>query len=276
VRNFKYKISEAILKSIQFSSLISENELTQSIFQEEFIEVLNYPIIPPKTRNFLKKVPEHITKIFFVPNNINLFIETLLPNMTIYIQSKLPQKAYLNPDIVQEVLSKFVIYMLDSTKEGIPRYKTYDPVNYPDQPYFKWFLMNLSFFIKGWDNKHHIEKITYNFSACVSPDQQDTEGYQSFVERYGGEVLETDTQIQSKIVVEKLVTSVKKLSERYQGSLCFEAHAHEFLLAKLQGTSNAEFAKQLSISPSAVSQWLTKLRALITDFFQEEAALSNS
>jgi ribosomal protein L31 len=248
------------MRTIQFEDVVSPEEFSvlakESVGDSEWFWISSKP-----KKEYAIMIPEEF-KGFEVPESINAFIEGILENMRVYVLSKTR-----NPAPVQEIIHNFVEYMLDVDREGKQRYLRYDNKAYPDQPYYKWFLVNLYYFYLTYRTK----KIKYDMQARI------TEGdVNSVIENRSARQVHIDlvsgshkayVEPEEQSVVSDLKDQVKKFSEKYSGFRCFEAHAHDLLMSRLNGERNNDFAKRLGISASAASQWANKLKKLVQAYF---------
>ena len=92
------------------------------------------------------EIPEDL-KIYDLPKDINEFITQFYKCLEDYIKLRLADK-----QLTTEVLTEFVLYMLESGKNGVSRWKGYDKVKYPNHAYHMWFLKYCHYFILKYFN----------------------------------------------------------------------------------------------------------------------------
>lgn len=255
------------MDTISISEIVGEQEVIKSSFEshEELTEGRKESLqFSAPTR---KAIPEHL-KFFHEPENINQFITDLHDNMYQYVFSRVRDASF-----TQEIINNFVVYMLSEapSRNNVPRFTLYDPVRYKNQPYYKWFIFQLKFFY--YDYRKQAYKLSLQISLSES-------GYEETVETSANNAMNIDmlsredasNDVMSLHYVEELDNYLMSLSDTHKDTFCFEAHAYEIFNAKIRGETNKEIASRYSISNSAVSQWLTKLKSVITDFSEGELA----
>ena len=241
------------MREIDLSTLVSP-AVAESLFGKKPPE----PVKPA----YRVPVPEHL-KFSHIPENIGEFIEGLLPNLRTYLKAK--GTDYHNLD---DTINTFVVYMLSEapSRNNVPRFTLYDTTK-SKLPYYKWFIRNLHFFVL--QNKK-VETI----KAMRDLSLVDTSTYEEdmapgSIHMYSVTPLENPNDPISEIFVGQLSTFLENYSKEHSATFCFESYAHYLFKAKLEGLSNNDIADALNISCSAVSQWLSKLKILVSNFFEE-------
>lgn len=214
---------------------------------------------------YQKPVPQHL-QIFHQPEDINEYITQIYPNMRIWISFKIEEKYN-----VDEVINNYIVYILGNDKKGVIRWKKYDPIRFPNQPYHKWFLRQLYFFMLNYRTAQYRN----SFNTSLSENS-----YEESVENHGVHTINIDmlskedkSQDQSlEVVVKEFEERLFKFSKVYpeESFLCFEAYAYRLYQYKQEGVSNKEIAASFGISPSAVSQWMKKLKGMVRGFLDGE------
>lgn len=226
------------------------------------------------TKTYAVPVPESL-KGFVTPKDINQFITGLLPNLTVFAKARLGSRILSSrPDAPSELVNNFVLYMLSETTEGEVRYTRYDPVNFPGQPYYKWFLMNFSYFCMEYTGRYI--KDSSRFVSIVPSYEEYTEKTANTMSMDElASAMEGDEERHHSIdyiYAEQVLTRVHAYSESARsrfspGKKCFETHADRLLEARIMGYTNPEIAQQFGISTQGVNQWVAKLRELLGNMF---------
>lgn len=254
---------------ILLSTIVGDRDLADSFEVAPVKATPEYSTATPaKTR---VAVPEHC-KGFELPSNINQFITDMYPNMRAYVFSRLRDE-----DDTAEVINNFVLYMLSPapTRDNVAHWKLYDPQKWSKQPYYKYFLIQLRFFQQN--RQREIYKQSKNFTLSETD-------YESTAENQSNRALNLDTMevnldaisyepaetAYEMVFLGQIDKYLSKMSEQHQDSFCFEAKAQWLFHARLNELPNADIAYQLNISPSAVSQWMTKLKKILNVFVEGE------
>ena len=225
-------------------------------------------------KTYAVPVPEHL-KGHETPKNINSFITGLHPNMIVYANARLGSRILISrPDAPKELVNNFVLYMLSNTQDGVVRYTRYDPVRFPDQPYYKWFLMNFQYFCLEYTDRYM--KDATRFVSIVPTYEEYTEKTANTVsmDEVAAALDNGEERHQSidYIYAEQVLSRVHAYSEAARsrfspGKKCFETYADRLLEARIMGYSNPEIAGKFNISTQGVNQWVAKLRELMSNMF---------
>jgi hypothetical protein len=224
------------------------------------------PFVPdrPSNKVYSLPVPERL-KGHSVPADIGAFINDLRPHMKMCLSHM-----HVPADQVDEYISDYVAYQLDTDKTGVKRYTTYDPVKHPNIPYYKWFLSILKY-----RKKYYHSKLAPN-NKFVDISSMETEGRSIGLDRnfsLGGGYLDGmfayfpdhDNRLSLLQVVEEVRQF--SLSHWNWDRRSFRRNAWQFLAYRYQGYKNVEIAEFCKVSPSAVTQWGTMLVDLVKGMF---------
>jgi hypothetical protein len=229
---------------------------------------INYSTATPKFTRL--PVPEHL-KFYHLPTDIVQFITDLLPNMQAHVRSKFHKDTPNLDDVVEDAINSFVEYFLAPapSREGKPRWSLYDPVQWPDQPYYKYFLKQLDYY------RMSVQKYLYRDMKSVTLSEI---GYDMTVDNPANQaispnVLCTDelylTQV-DMIFLADLEEFLRFYSSKYdQYAFCFEKYAFQLFQLRMAESSTLDISNTLNISVSAVGLWQDKLRKLVARFMEE-------
>ena len=234
-------------RHLKLSDLVNE-KLTPSI-------VSNLKVVD--SRHFKLKVPDELTKLYTVPEDINDFIDKIHPNMDLLVRAK----GIVDQD-VSEVINNFIVYLLDKDGNGSVRYNRYDPIKYPDQPFFKWYLCQLKFFVLSKRTE-----IAKGFKLCSIVVKKPWENSPGIVE----ETLTKGSRYSDPtygIILKEWEDFLFEFSNSHIGK-SFESRADTLFQYKKKGMLAKDIAKEMDISESAVSQWSSKLTKLYDEFTNE-------
>lgn len=222
-------------------------------------------------RRYAREVPASL-KFFTLPENINPFIKDIYPNMKIMVTSAIGRVASAGD--IDEVINTFVLYMLsESPKHGVLRFTLYDPVRWPDQPYYKWFLSNLQFFCMDYhSNKARYER-TFSAIQETTGEYEEANRGMTSLDELSYDHQTTSTSIDYVYAME-IMKSVEEFSakalNRAPNKVCFENYAARLFGMKLEGYTNQEIADAFAISTQGVMAWMTKLRTLLSGILDTE------
>ena len=198
-----------------------------------------------------------------VPADINAFVKDILPNIY-HAMKRTPH------DEKEFVVGRFIIRMFQVTKSGKKRYEAYNPEKYSTIPYYKWFLSQLFYF----------ELYHYNAKAK----EKSTHASLSFINSKG---IVEDMQIvrvedpfdvaYTRQLPDYLKQYCKSHSrEETSQQRYFENYAYDLYQARLNGLQNQEFAAKVGVSGVTVSQWMSKLRILVENYFRGSYQVINT
>jgi len=129
-----------------------------------------------KDTNISIKVPVHC-RGFEVPQNINKFLEDIMPNMSFLVKRQLwKHPAKHREQYSLDIIGSFCIYFLSNSEtHKIPVYKNYDPAKYSKIPFYRYLLNTLSYFVRNFNTKLYIEMSNSNkiYSLDTSPSHWD-------------------------------------------------------------------------------------------------------
>lgn len=218
---------------------------------------------PTRTR---VAVPEEC-KGFSTPENIRAFIELMHPNMAAYVGAHIPKniEGDSRGNAVNDIIDNFVGYILGEATEkngGGERWLRYDPVGFAKMPYYKWFLRQLDFFRKDYQRKAYKDQQTFSLSET---------DYDFTADNPANKAINIDTldvaQEVSDPVSDISLIQIQQYLQAYSGAALdgksFEAHAFRLFEAKMDDVPTKDIAANFGISPSAVGQWMTRLRTLL-------------
>jgi len=241
-------------KDVYIGDIIEDPEVVEALSKEKVEE-------KRQKDKYQKPVPMEL-QIYHLPEDINDYITKIYPNMRTWISFKIQERHNID-----EVINNYIIYILGFDKKNQLRWTKYDPIRFPNQPYHKWFLRQLYFYVLHYRNQQHRD--SYNTSLSEN-------SFEDSVENYGSHTMNIDllsrgdkSQDQSEeVTVAEFEQQLQDFSSKYpvDAFLCFEAYAYRLYQAKQDGVSNKALAERWGISPSAVSQWMNKLKGLTTSF----------
>jgi len=246
-------------KEIFLSELIDDNDVLKALVDDDAEK--NHP---KKQRIYQVPIPEDL-KFHHTPESINTFIERLYPNMKFYILCRTR-----DPQNVDNIINNFVLYMLDNNKKGQPRYTMYDPIRYPGQPYYRWFISNLRYFWLSYRQ----QLIKDQFKVTLSEtDYESTAGSPANNAAHIDIVSMDNLQEppDSIFFISELIEWLRNFSSKHSDFHCFEAHAFDLFKSRIEGEENNKFAERMKISPSAASQWNLKLKKLVTKYLEGDS-----
>lgn len=249
---------------IFLSQIVGDHDVANSL---EAVERTSDP------ENYTQKTPAKTRvaiaescKGYTLPANINKFITDIYPNMKAFIFAKTRDE-----DETAEIINNFVLYMLSPapTRDNLPHWKLYDPIKYSKQPYYKYFLVNLRFFQQNRQREMYKQAQMYTLSETDFDSTADNPANNAINLDTLATHMTSDSSYELVFMgqIEKYLTN---MSEHHAESMCFEAKAEWLYRARSNGLANSEIADHLQISPSAVSQWMTKLKGIVTTFLEGE------
>jgi hypothetical protein len=218
----------------------------------------------PSGKVYRLPVPDRL-KGHSVPEDIGSFINDLYPHMRLSLLRK-----FVPADEVDDYISDYVAYQLDTDKNGVKRYTTYDPVKYPNMPYYKWFLSVLKY-----RKMYYAGKLTPN-NKFVDIFSMETEGRSVGLARefsLGGEFLDGLfahlPDYAGRISIAEVAEAVRLYSRSHANweRHSFRRNAWRFLVCKYMGYKNVEIAGIFNVSVSAVTQWGNMLAGLVARKF---------
>lgn len=153
------------------------------------------------------------------------------------------------------------------TRDNLPHWKLYDPVKYSKQPYYKYFLINLRFFQQNRQREMYKQAQMYTLSETDFDSTADAPANNAINLDTLSTHMVSDSSYEM-VFMGQIENYLTKLSEHHAESMCFEAKAQWLYHARSNGLPNSEIASHLNISPSAVSQWMTKLKTILSTFIE--------
>ena len=220
---------------------------------------------PPTPKRVKHPVPPEL-EFFHAPLDIADFIKQVYPHLLILANIKHYALRALEPD---EFINRFVAYILEDSRIGIPRWQYYDPVRFPNQPYYRWFFSHFELFCRGEIRK------TAKWAARHVSTTDETQTELLLEQAYHDLMAEEQTpaQIQQPLVDDIYWAEVTEGFEaflakyrRYEEAKAREAphptfsqHASELFGLMLDNRTNKDVAAHFGISPSAAMQWKSKL-----------------
>lgn len=180
--------------------------------------------------------------IYKIPTDFNSFINTIYSDLETHIKRKL---FFYNTE-AQSILSGFIIYMLETNKTGIIRYKNYDGIKYPNIAYNKWFFSQLNFFIL----KNH-RNCVFDFDG----------GFDLKLDEYPCYSISNFGMPDSNLLLKEIEEFLENYSKSRPDS--FSSRAYSLYLYKMRGYKHKEVASFLDVSVSTITVWLERLQGLI-------------
>lgn len=231
-------------------------------------------------RKYAVPIPDHL-KGYEVPKDISAFINDIYPNIKAYAGSKLHTIRSGKRTVVEydDVINSFVAYMLEvAKKDGRIRYTRYDPITYPDQPFYKWFLIQFEFYCRDCECKENKFMSTHSYFSQEKEDYSEASANELTIEQVLQRTVSHDVTMNASIdyvYAQEVLQAIQKFSEDsiQNGARVksFETHAARLMSMKLEGYSVAEIAEDFNISSNGVNQWLSKLRGLVSAYIGEDA-----
>lgn len=204
-------------------------------------------------------VPENL-QYSHIPDNINDFITRIYPNMRQLVLARMKSREI----DVDEIINYFVAYMLGNNRWGTPRYKMYDVLKYPNNPFYKWFIKNLHFFCFYNRKLHSINEFTSSLIETSDDSVPSQEFHTVSLDHIDREGMYESPE--SVLFTKELPAYLQEFSKQAEYLDSFQANAYRLFVSRVQGESNNDFANSLGISASAASQWFEKLKILINAY----------
>lgn len=212
-------------------------------------------------RKFSREVPEHL-KGHSIPESINDFLTGLKPNLSTFIEAHI-RKTGSDAD---EVLSNFVVYFLSNCGDGYPRYLRYDPVKYPDQPYYRYTISLLRYFCLNYQT----EQAKLSRLMGISDGEEEIQPGQISADTLFYEVDVSDTEMQEELYLKEIGEFLSHYSQQFHPKLSFETYAPQVYAMKLAGYENKEIGENIGVSSSTIVQWVVRLQNLLKAFLAKE------
>lgn len=255
--------------------------LAQETSKDEIslVGLVSTPPKAPEGRTYAIPIPEHL-KGFEVPKDISKFINDLYPNIRAYASSKLHTIRSGKRTVVEydDVINSFVMYMLEVTKKDDKvRYTRYDPIAWPDQPFYKWFLIQFEFFCRDAESKAGKFMATHSYLTQENNEYDEASANEVTMEQAvmhsRGVDCSSDNSL-DYVYAQEVLHALRKYSEdsikNGARDKSFETHAARLMSMKLEGYSVSEIAEDFQISSNGVNQWLSKLRTWMSEYTGEE------
>ena len=207
------------------------------------------------------KVPEHL--IFNrLPDNIQSFLQDLLPNMQIFALSRLKRH-----DLVEICVADFMLYLLDNDSEGLPRWKRYNPTQHSDNPYFKWVITNLSFFCTTIFNRETREenRRTTMYTLVEQSDDFETQRGTISLDREGfADPEDLSTSLTLKFIAEELIRLASTPAALKDPAKSFEANAFPLFVTLMDEVKLKDMATEFGVSTDRIKMWRRRLTAFVS------------
>ena len=226
----------------------------------------------PSSKHVVFEVPDGL-KGYRVPDDIGCFISGLLPNMEFAVSVKVPDSDPF------EVINDFCVYMLGRSRAsdgGRLRWSRYDNESYPGVPYYRWWLVQLDFFVRNALNPARAGGVDRN-SVSIN----------DVIDSGSGKGCDLSSMVSMDVVsgvfddgrssVDDVVDAEVSVSgfDCYLmrrgcevGASRFHRSARRLMWGMAFGYSNAELAKGLGVSQAGVGQWKKRLRDEAEVFFR--------
>ena len=176
-----------------------------------------------------------------------------------------------NKKVAKSIVADFICYMLDNSRQGIPRYTLYDPKKYPNTPYYKWLISQVRFFYMDYCEA---EQKYSSKNVSLVENLPDDEGFVpntlSMNSLIGG-VENTDPFY--KASADFTIDYIKNLADGYNDTdvkMCFESESYDLLTAKLNDISVSKFARSKGVSLNEANKWFDNLKTLIKELYNGE------
>ena len=214
-------------------------------------------------------IPENL-KFSHIPEDINQFINDMLPHMGVMVSLRVP------PAIDEmEVIHDFVVYIKGKarSKGNLDRWKIYDPSFHDSEkffnfPYYKWFLHTLEFFCRS-AIKDYQDKVAQecNISDLELDDENGEDGvfdrvsWMNQSQRTLDDIVDRDVMLGQfrKFLDQYAKVSIGMRKGRIQENRFFSCSRDLFELM-MQDRTNDEMSSRFRVSNSAILQWKQKVR----------------
>lgn len=229
---------------------------------------INYSTDTPRYTR--RPVPAHL-KFYHLPDNIEQFITDLLPNMYAQMRAKFPKNTPNLDMAIEDTINSFVEYFLAPapSRNNVPRWTLFDPVKWPNQPYYKYFLSQLDFYRRGRQKYMFRDQKSVTLSEI---------GYDMTVDNPANQAISPNVLCTDEVYLDQvdlifqadLDEFLQVYSANYeQYEMCFEKFAYRLFKLRMTEASTLEISDELGISVSAVGLWQDKLRKLVRRFMDE-------
>lgn len=94
-------------------------------------------------RTWAFSMPEELL-IKHVPEDFNEYVKQIYPYLRKYVEIK----SKLGEDDVSEIISNYIIFLMEQNNEGMPRWKRFDNTEYPHYSYSAWFVTQSKYFVQ--------------------------------------------------------------------------------------------------------------------------------
>lgn len=218
-------------------------------------------------------VEEHLAG-FKVPNNIQRYISEMYPHLV----KCLYMKRIYDPELQKELLSEFTIFLLEKSSKGAPRFKMYNPVKYPDIPYYKWFLFQLGWVLrkhtvaqaKRWANEKGTLSLSGDTKTVCDPETK-IAGIVSL------ELIpNTDIPVPDLVILNQIpsfLQEYKKTLSPVKEKSAFVQNIDVLYSSMLAGETSKQNAKKLGVTVTTVYTWRERLRNLLAGYLQLQPSM---
>lgn len=231
-------------------------------------------LIPPAGTTRRKQAGSNKKYSLPVPEELNVF-KTPHPNYIRKYLSKLypnlEMMAYLrchNRKIAKSIVADFVMYMLGETRTGIPRYTLYDPVKYPNQPYYAWLMSQIRYFFYDYceaEQKYYDKNLALVDNLPEEEFIPNTLSMNSLIS--GVENGDPFYAVSAKEIKEYIRTLAEAFNDD-DVKMCFESESYNLLKARLEDIPINKFAKDKGVKQTVVREWLNNLKTLVSELYQ--------
>jgi hypothetical protein len=189
------------------------------------------------------EIDKEIKFLYKIPDDFEFFVEKIYKNLEFFLKSY----KYRSIDPSNNILSSFILYMLEKNRNGISRYKSYDKDKYGNIPYYKWFLNNLKFF-----------GLKYKYSQKKEDERLDKVQFTLSSSRFIGQ--------ETILFFGEIEKFLLQYSEGKYTQSNFDKNVYNLFMYKMLDFSNGEIADILRMKVSIIYTWIDKLKILIKKF----------
>ena len=198
-------------------------------------------------------------KFYHVPEDINGFIEEMLPRMRFMANIRLPD--FFDRD---EVVNNFIVYIKGNapSKNGLERWKIYDSVKYPNMPYFRWFLFNMGFFCRLAMKGHKLKTQRETYISEFENDDS-VDGISLVI---SSDSMDTEEIIDRRLMLDRFRKFLRNYSEVCQDKRPIEnkffSCSVKLFDLMLEDATNDEMSDLFEVSKSYILQWKRKVKLI--------------
>lgn len=221
------------------------------------------------------KVPVHL-RGFEVPSDIKSFLTELMPNMEIYVGSKLCKyTSYRGRTITLEIITHFMTYILgtcSSKNGGVKRYELYNPKKYSKIPYYRYIFSILGFFITKFRQAQSHAKYLESFHYSIEGSSFDGEESRSYMENKAS-LESSQRRIEEECIATDINVKCKSRLYLFVARVCSDDPKNKYSsLIKiydqmLEGFTPIKISKNLGIASPIVSQNISKIKEILINEF---------